>query len=337
MGQAERQAQHIAPRYIEQNGSSSFCGSYEVQGSVNLTAHEAALVGKAGEALVAGGLLRRHIDVAHPAHDGGIDLLAYRSHDLTHVIPIQVKTRTSTCYEFQKDWFRIPGLVLIQVRYVGETPEFYIFGGIDDVESALGPQHVASPSWTDRGMYNVTMPNEGHLARMWWAGARSCSRILSASTACSQALWNASKTLSLRLLLLSTILLSDCFELVPRRIVGLRKNACAISCGIVLIGHVLVREGRLREAPEIVVCVSRRDLRARYRAACYTQSRQTNQEPHQTPSMPNHEASRFHNLTLVDSLLKAIYFGSESRGDDSRNAQCVAPRAYRGAQCAVKI
>jgi hypothetical protein len=33
--------------------------------------HQAALVGKAGEALVAAELLRRHVDVAYPAHDRG--------------------------------------------------------------------------------------------------------------------------------------------------------------------------------------------------------------------------------------------------------------------------
>jgi hypothetical protein len=57
------------------------------------------------------------------------------------VVPIQVKARTATCYEFQRDWFGIPGLVLIQVWHVTKKPEFYIFGGIEDVVSALGPQH----------------------------------------------------------------------------------------------------------------------------------------------------------------------------------------------------
>jgi hypothetical protein len=39
--------------------------------------HDAALVGKAGEVLVAAELLRRHIDIAYPAHDSGVDLIAY--------------------------------------------------------------------------------------------------------------------------------------------------------------------------------------------------------------------------------------------------------------------
>jgi hypothetical protein len=58
---------------------------------------------------------------------------------------IQVKARTATCVEFQKDWFKIEGLVLVQVWNVTVIPEFYIFGGLKDVEDALGPAHCARP------------------------------------------------------------------------------------------------------------------------------------------------------------------------------------------------
>lgn len=128
--------------------------------------HEAALVGKAGEALVAAELLRRHIDVAYPAHDSGIDLIAYRAEKPDAIVPIQVKARSATCYEFQKDWFRIKGLVLVQVWNVVTKPEFYIFGSLGEVENALGPQHAATASWLEKGGYNVTSPNEAQLERM---------------------------------------------------------------------------------------------------------------------------------------------------------------------------
>lgn len=127
---------------------------------------EAALVGKAGEALVAAELLRRHIDVAYPAYDSGIDLLAYHAGAPDIVIPIQVKARTATCYEFQKGWFRVKGLILVQVWHVVAKPEFYIFGNLADVEDALGPLHTATASWCQRGGYNVTDPNDGHRERM---------------------------------------------------------------------------------------------------------------------------------------------------------------------------
>ncbi len=56
---------------------------------------KAALTGKAGEILVAAKLMRQGTEVAYPASDVGVDLLAYRL-DLrqkvaTRFVPIQVK------------------------------------------------------------------------------------------------------------------------------------------------------------------------------------------------------------------------------------------------------
>ena len=127
---------------------------------------DAALIGKAGEALVAGELLRRRIDVAYPAFDGGVDLVAYRGHAFDNAIPIQVKARSSTCYTFQKKWFEIPSIVLIQVWHVATTPEFYVFRNVQDVEGALGSRHVSSPSWARDGRYSVTNPNDEQIERM---------------------------------------------------------------------------------------------------------------------------------------------------------------------------
>src|SRR5437867_12988736 len=90
----------------------------------------AALIGKAGEALVAAELLRRGVNVAYPAFDGGIDLLAYREPDFTRVVPIQVKARSTTCYHFQRSWFRVPRIVLVQVWHVKTSLEFYMFADL---------------------------------------------------------------------------------------------------------------------------------------------------------------------------------------------------------------
>jgi hypothetical protein len=128
---------------------------------------KAALVGKAGEALVAAELLRKHIDVAYPAFDGGVDLIAYSEHNFERVVPIQVKARSKTCYTFQRSWFEgIQGLVLVQVWNVIATPQFYIFENLRDVEDALGPRHANTASWKERGVYNVTSPNEEQFKRM---------------------------------------------------------------------------------------------------------------------------------------------------------------------------
>lgn len=125
-----------------------------------------ALVGKAGEALVAAELMRRGVNVAYPAYDGGIDLLAYRELDFSRVVPIQIKSRSSTGYNFQRSWFRIKGLVLVQVWHVSVKPEFYIFGNLEDVEEALGVEHCATESWMAKGGYSVTDPGKDNLDRM---------------------------------------------------------------------------------------------------------------------------------------------------------------------------
>jgi hypothetical protein len=120
-----------------------------------------ALIGKAGEALVAAELMRRGVNVAVPAYDRGVDLLAYLELDFSRVIPIQIKARSSSGYYFQRSWFRIPGLMLVQVWHVATKPEFYIFRNLHDVEDALGPAHSATPSWQVNGVWNATNPREG--------------------------------------------------------------------------------------------------------------------------------------------------------------------------------
>ena len=100
---------------------------------------KAALIGKAGEALVAAELMRRGIYVAQPAYDGGIDLLAFKEEVPTVVVPVQIKARAGSCYHFQKAWFaKAPGMVVVQVWNLETAPRFYIFASLDDVADALG-------------------------------------------------------------------------------------------------------------------------------------------------------------------------------------------------------
>jgi len=66
-----------------------------------------ALIGKAGEALVAAEPLRRGVHVAYPAYDGGVDLLAYREDDFKHVVPIQVKRDLRPATTFKSTGFAL--------------------------------------------------------------------------------------------------------------------------------------------------------------------------------------------------------------------------------------
>ena len=129
-----------------------------------------ALIGKAGEMLVAAELMRRGVEVAYPASDVGVDLLAYRLEHGQAVagrfVPVQVKARSGAGCAFFKDWFaRAPGVVLVHVWHVATTPEFYIFRDLADVEAALDA-HAASASWRLKGGYSITNPTPRHLGLM---------------------------------------------------------------------------------------------------------------------------------------------------------------------------
>lgn len=117
-----------------------------------------ALIGKAGELLVAAELMRRGIEVAHPASDVGVDLLAYQlseGHAVpARIVPIQVKAYSATGYVFQKRWFeRAPGLVLVSVWLTADVPEFYVLDSLSRVKQAIG-DHAATESWTLRGIWS---------------------------------------------------------------------------------------------------------------------------------------------------------------------------------------
>lgn len=129
-----------------------------------------ALVGKAGEMLVATELMRRGVEVAHPASDVGVDLLAYRlgaeQKVATNFVPVQVKTRSKTGYAFLRAWFgRCPGLSLVHVWHVTAIPEFYVFGCLEHVHEALG-EHVRSPSWRERGIWTEAKAGAEAIKRM---------------------------------------------------------------------------------------------------------------------------------------------------------------------------
>jgi hypothetical protein len=123
------------------------------------------LIGKAGELLVAAELMRRGVEVAHPASDVGVDLLAYRlreGHGVpAKIVPIQVKAYSDSGYVFHKRWFeRAPGVVLVSVWLTASTPEFYVLESILRVEEALGG-HAGKPSWQDRGVWSSTKTPAG--------------------------------------------------------------------------------------------------------------------------------------------------------------------------------
>jgi len=136
------------------------------------------LIGKAGEALVAAELLRRNINVAYPAYDDGVDLLAYREQYFGQVVPIQVKAASSAIYTLKKEWLRIHGSILVQVWFVATNPEFYIFDSINQMEDALDETYSASPSWMRDNHYHIPRPQKVHADR-WRRHRDKWERIIS--------------------------------------------------------------------------------------------------------------------------------------------------------------
>ena len=129
----------------------------------DLTKINPALIGKAGELLVAAELMRRGVEVAHPASDVGVDLLGYKlgtgQKTAGKFVPIQVKAYSKTGYRFLRSWFhRAPGLALVQVWHLITTPQFYVFRDLDDVELAIG-SHAQTSSWIERGIWSSTDPS----------------------------------------------------------------------------------------------------------------------------------------------------------------------------------
>jgi hypothetical protein len=127
-----------------------------------------ALIGKAGEALATAELMRRGVVVAAPAYDRGIDFLAYRADhfDLPiRVVPVQVKARSGTVYNFKKSWFSIGAIALVQIWNAYTNPEFYVFSTLAEMEEALG-EHAKSDSWVKDGGFSATAPSKSDLALM---------------------------------------------------------------------------------------------------------------------------------------------------------------------------
>lgn len=126
----------------------------------------AKLVGAAGEALVAGELLRRGVEVTFPAVDSGIDFFVFNERRPKRpAVPIQVKSHSDYGYTFKKGWFKFPGIILIHVWHVTGAPQFYIFSDIGQVERVLG-KSAQRPTWRRKGTWHVSTPTDEQIKRM---------------------------------------------------------------------------------------------------------------------------------------------------------------------------
>lgn len=104
-------------------------------------------VGAASEALVTSRLLSLGVDVARPASDNGVDLLAFGGPPWW-IVPVQVKSANTERLTFRREWFKVEGLVLVFVWL--SSRKCFVFDGLPDVEAFLGAS-AETRSWRERG------------------------------------------------------------------------------------------------------------------------------------------------------------------------------------------
>lgn len=119
-----------------------------------------ASVGAAGEALVAAMLLSLGMEAAKPFSDNGVDLLAFSAKSFHKMVPVQVKTASSPQITLERQWFRVPGLVLVYVWLDKGTGRYFVFDGIGDAERFLGSS-AETKSWKENGRWSLSSSNLG--------------------------------------------------------------------------------------------------------------------------------------------------------------------------------
>ena len=111
-------------------------------------------------------LLRDGLEVAVPARDRGVDLIAYAdlSRQVTAfaAIPIQMKAFSSSGFSLARKYSKIAGLIVAYVWHLGgaEPPITYAlrYDAVIGVADEMG--YTKTASWQDGGAYTTTRPSK---------------------------------------------------------------------------------------------------------------------------------------------------------------------------------
>jgi hypothetical protein len=109
-------------------------------------------------------LLGAGLEVAFPARDRGIDLIAYADTDrrLERFVaaPIQMKAATATCFSVDKKYSKFHEMLIAYVWNVSEpaNTQIYVLTQQEAVDIATEMKYTATESWLGRGVYVVTRP-----------------------------------------------------------------------------------------------------------------------------------------------------------------------------------
>ena len=115
-----------------------------------------------GQHRLAGELLLAGLEVAFPARDRGVDLVAYADVDAGRFVarPIQLKAPSRRSFGVWKKYERIHDLVFAFVWHLdgADPPETYALTQAEAVAVAGAMGWLATESWMLRGAYNTNNP-----------------------------------------------------------------------------------------------------------------------------------------------------------------------------------
>ena len=117
-------------------------------------------------------LLGAGLEVAFPARDRGIDLIAYADvdHRLGRFVaaPIQMKAATGACFSIDKKYSKFHDIVIAYVWYVSEpaNTQIYVLTQQEAVDLATEMKYTATESWIGKGVYVVTHPSRQLVERL---------------------------------------------------------------------------------------------------------------------------------------------------------------------------
>lgn len=109
-------------------------------------------------------LLRAGFEVAQPARDRGVDLIAYLDVDDAIEqfvgVPIQLKAASQRSFNISKKYNKFPNLIMAYVWDLMRDTESPIYALTQQEAVAVGDTmgYTQTPSWQDKGHYSITSP-----------------------------------------------------------------------------------------------------------------------------------------------------------------------------------
>ncbi len=128
-------------------------------------------------------LLQADLEVAFPARDRGIDLIAYADTDRRLerfvAVPIQMKAASQSCFSIDRKYSKFHDMLIAYVWNVSEgaKTQIYVLRQDEVLRIATEMKYTATESWTGKGVYVVTRPGRELMERLhpyevsrarWW-------------------------------------------------------------------------------------------------------------------------------------------------------------------------